>query len=183
MPGSGTRNFLDPDHYEASLRRAQIELIVTCGADFKASLTWVELHHLLLLRCEEDLPRIGYVSFPGQLACISFPTISGPLPLWRGSKLQAQDILFHRPRRSPASGNVGSFDLERDRHRSGAAQRVGRTLFRKNAFFGQWKGTCCDPPRAMQRDCGACTRKPPGWLQQGPKPYRIPRSHEPLNKI
>jgi hypothetical protein len=24
MPGSGTRTFLKPDHYEASLRRAQI---------------------------------------------------------------------------------------------------------------------------------------------------------------
>ena len=97
MPGSGTRNFLDPDHYEASLRRAQIKLIITCGADFKARLTWVELHHLQLLCCEEDLPRIGYVSFPSQLACISFPASSAPLPVWRGTELQAEDILFHRP--------------------------------------------------------------------------------------
>src|SRR6266481_4895195 len=62
MPGSGTRTFLDPDRYEASLRQAQIELVVTSPGAFKARLTWAELHHSQLLRCEEDFPRIGYVS-------------------------------------------------------------------------------------------------------------------------
>jgi hypothetical protein len=62
MPGSGTRTFLDPDHYEASLRQAQIELVITSRGSFRARFTWAELHHLQLLRCEEDFPRIGYVS-------------------------------------------------------------------------------------------------------------------------
>ena len=32
MPGSGTRSFLELDHYEARLRQAQIELVITpCG--------------------------------------------------------------------------------------------------------------------------------------------------------
>jgi len=57
MPGSGTRTFLEPDHYEASLRQAQIEFVITCGAGFKARQIWAELHQLQLLRCEEDLPR------------------------------------------------------------------------------------------------------------------------------
>jgi AraC-like DNA-binding protein len=95
MPGSGTRSFLDPDHYEASLRQAQIELIITCGANFKARLTWAELHNLQLMRCEEDLQRIGYVCVPPQLACISFPANPIPLPRWRGAQLQAGDIMFH----------------------------------------------------------------------------------------
>jgi hypothetical protein len=28
MPGSGTRTFLEPDHYEASLRKAQIDIVI-----------------------------------------------------------------------------------------------------------------------------------------------------------
>ena len=95
MPGSGTRTFLDPDRYEAGLRQAQIELIITCGADFKARLTWAELHHLELLRCEEDLARIGYVSFPPPLVCISFPANPGPSPRWRGTEMEAGDIMLH----------------------------------------------------------------------------------------
>ena len=55
MPGSGTRTFLEPDHYEASLRQAQIEFVITCGAGLKVRQVWAELHHSQLLRCEEDL--------------------------------------------------------------------------------------------------------------------------------
>src|SRR5271165_3220520 len=73
MPGSGTRSFLDPDHYEASLRQAQIELVIACGADFRAHLTWAELHDLQLLRCVEDFPRIGYVYLPPRLVFVAFP--------------------------------------------------------------------------------------------------------------
>ena len=55
------------------------------------------LHHLQLLRCEEDLARIGFVSLPPRWACISFSALanSGPLPKWRGSELKAGEIIFH----------------------------------------------------------------------------------------
>jgi hypothetical protein len=36
MPGSGTRLFLEPDHYEASLCQAQIEIIIAISPKFKA---------------------------------------------------------------------------------------------------------------------------------------------------
>lgn len=95
MPGSGTRTFRRPDHYEASLAQAQIEISITCGADFKARQTWVELHRLKLMRCEEDLPRIGYLAFPPGLTCVSFPADSDPLPRWRGMELKTGDIILH----------------------------------------------------------------------------------------
>jgi AraC-like DNA-binding protein len=95
MPGSATRTFLDPDRYEASLRQAQIELVVTSPGAFKARLTWVELHHSQLLRCEEDFSRIAYLSLPPRLAFAAFPAHSGPLPAWGGRELQAGDIMFH----------------------------------------------------------------------------------------
>jgi AraC-like DNA-binding protein len=95
MPGSGTRTFLDPDHYEASLRQAHIELVITSPGRFKAHLTWVELHQLQLLRCEEDFPRVGYLSLTPPLIFVGFSTHSGPLAVWRGTQLQAGDIMFH----------------------------------------------------------------------------------------
>jgi AraC-like DNA-binding protein len=93
MPGSGIRTFLDPDLYETSLRRAQIDVIVIPRDGFKARLTWVELHHLQLLRCEEDFPRIGYLSFPPWLVFIAFPVNS--LARWRGAELQSGDVMLH----------------------------------------------------------------------------------------
>ena len=46
MPGGGTQTFLEPDHYEASLRQAQIEAIIVPRGKFVARLTWAELHYL-----------------------------------------------------------------------------------------------------------------------------------------
>lgn len=54
MPGGGTRTFLDTDHYEANLHEAQIEAVIVSRRQFRARLTWAELHHLQILRCEED---------------------------------------------------------------------------------------------------------------------------------
>jgi hypothetical protein len=48
MPGSSTRTVVEPDHYGASLRPAQLELVLSSPGDFKARLTSVELHHLRL---------------------------------------------------------------------------------------------------------------------------------------
>jgi len=93
MPGSGIRTFLDPDLYETSLRRAQIDVIVVPRDGFKARLTWVEMHHLQLLRCEEDFPRIGYVSYPPWLVFIGFPVNS--LPRWRSVELESGDVILH----------------------------------------------------------------------------------------
>lgn len=95
MSGSGTRTFADPDDFGAGLRQMQIELSLACGGGFKARLTWVELRHLELLRCKEEVPRIGYLSLPPRAACVSFPANPGPLPKWRSMELQAGDIMLH----------------------------------------------------------------------------------------
>ena len=85
MPGSGTRTFLEPDHYEASLRQAQIEILVTLSSKFKARLTWAELHDLQVLRCEEEFPRVAYVCLGPQLSFVTFPAHAGPPPVWGGT--------------------------------------------------------------------------------------------------
>jgi hypothetical protein len=95
MPGGGTRTILEPDHYEAGLDQAQIQAVILPRDKFRARLTWAELHHMQVLRCEEDAPRIAYVQFAPGLAFVMFSADSGPLPVWRGAEMQTGDIVFH----------------------------------------------------------------------------------------
>jgi AraC-like DNA-binding protein len=109
MPGSGTRTFLEPDHYEASLRQAQIEIVIALSAKFKARLTWAELHDLQVLRCEEDFPRVAYVGLGRQLSFVTFPAHSGPLPVWGGTELRPGEIVLHGRGERMHQSTPGSF--------------------------------------------------------------------------
>jgi AraC-like DNA-binding protein len=95
MPGSGTSTFIDPDDYQASVHRVRLDLLVIAPGTFKARLTWATLHHLHLLRSEEDLPRIAYLSLAPALVFVAFATGSDPAILWGGMELQTGDIIFH----------------------------------------------------------------------------------------
>jgi hypothetical protein len=88
---------LDPDRYEESLRHAQIELLVTPHGKFRARLTWVDLHNLRLLHCEEDFSGIAYLSLTPGSVFVAFPTGSGALPVWGGRQVRAGDVMFHGP--------------------------------------------------------------------------------------
>ena len=109
MPGSGTRTYLEPDHYEASLRQAQIEILIALSPKFKARLTWAELHDLQVLRCEEDIPRVAYVCLAPQLSFVTFPAHSGPLPVWGGTELRPGEIVFHGRGERLHQSTPGSF--------------------------------------------------------------------------
>src|SRR6266568_129431 len=95
MPGGGTSSFTDPDDYQTGFREAKIDLVVTCRGDFKARLTWVELRHLHLLRAQENLPCIAYVSLAPGPVFVAFPTHADAGPIWGGVKLQSGDIVLH----------------------------------------------------------------------------------------
>ena len=95
MPGSGTGTFIEPDDYQASLRQVRIDLLGTSQGAFKARLTWVTLHHLELQRCEEDLPRIAYLSLAPELVFMGFASRPDPQMQWGGVKLQPGDIILH----------------------------------------------------------------------------------------
>jgi AraC-like DNA-binding protein len=95
MPGGGTRTFLEPDYYEASLRQAQIDAVIVPQAKFRAHLTWAELHHLQVLRCEEDLARVAYLQMGPGLAFVTFPEDSGPSAVWLGREMQPGAMMFH----------------------------------------------------------------------------------------
>ena len=109
MPGSGTRTFLEPDHYEASLRQAQIEIVIAVSPTFKARLTWAELHNLQVLRCEEDFPRVAYVCLEPQLSFVTFPANFGSLPIWGGTELRLGEIVLHGRGERLHQSTPGSF--------------------------------------------------------------------------
>ena len=95
MPGSGTGTFIDVDDYQAGLRQARIELLVTSQGVFNARLTWATLHHLQLLRSEEDVSRIAYVSLDPALVFVGFTTRPDPPMLWGGQALRPNEIILH----------------------------------------------------------------------------------------
>ena len=95
MPESGTGTFIDPDDYRASLNHIRIDLLGTSQGAFKARLTWTTLHHLHLLRSEEELPRIGYVSLAPALIFVALAPRPDPPMLWGGLQLQPDEIIFH----------------------------------------------------------------------------------------
>jgi AraC-like DNA-binding protein len=95
MPTSGTSTYVDPDDYQAMFRGGRINLVLTNGAGFKARQTWVEFGRLHLLRNEENLPRVAYISLPPERVFIGFPRGSVPLPTWGGTKLRSCDVVLH----------------------------------------------------------------------------------------
>ena len=79
MPGTGTSTFIDPDDYQASLDRVPLDLLLVMSrGEFKAWVTSARLNHLYLLRSEEDVPRIAYVSLSPALVFVGFPARSSP---------------------------------------------------------------------------------------------------------
>src|SRR6516164_11769998 len=96
MPGGGTRTFLEPDHYEASLGQAQIQAVILPRGKFRARLTWAELDYLQVLRCEEDFPLIAYVQLAPDLTFVTFLTDSGPLPVLRGTEMSPTEYVLLR---------------------------------------------------------------------------------------
>ena len=95
MPGGGTRTFLEPDQYEASLGQAQIAAVIVPRGKFRARLIWAELHHLQVLRCEEDSPRIAYVQLAPGLTFVSLSADSESSWVFCGREVQAGGIVFH----------------------------------------------------------------------------------------
>jgi AraC-like DNA-binding protein len=148
MPGSGTHTFIDAEDYQAGLGQSRIGSIVTCSGAFKARLTWVELDHLYLLRCQEEQSHIAYVSLPQSLVFVSFQTEQGRRSLWGGRELQCGDIIFHsRGERlhqrttGPCCWNLIALTPE-------DLEDYGRTLFVQKLVAPD-AGTVLRPPRSQ----------------------------------
>jgi AraC-like DNA-binding protein len=97
MLTSGTSTYSDPDEYQSKFRGARINLVFARYGEFRARLTWVELRHLHLLRTQESLPRVAYISLAPERVFVAFPTHPDPPPIWGGMKLGSGDIILYGP--------------------------------------------------------------------------------------
>jgi AraC-like DNA-binding protein len=94
MADNGTSAFRDPEDYQAGIRDAKINLVVTGGGYFNARLTWLKLRQLRMARGYETQSRIAYMSLPPQRVVVSFPTGGSP-SVWAGHELRIGDIVLH----------------------------------------------------------------------------------------
>ena len=182
MPGSGTRTFLEADHYEASLRQAQIEILIALSPKFKARLTWAELHDLQVLRCEED--SAGCLCLSGAAALLrdvssAFRATAG---MGRDGIAAGRDRV-PRPRRAVAPVNAWLLRVERDSTGPGAVRTIWSGSFRKAFLFAFGEKNPASLPRAMWRACGACMRKFAASPRPSPNYWRIRRSRAPSSKV
>src|ERR1700756_5151275 len=94
MPASGSSIFTNADGYQKCVRDI-LNLVALHPSDFNARLTWVELPELSLLRAQEGLPRLAYMTLPARLAFITFLTQRGTPLIHGGSELQFGELLCH----------------------------------------------------------------------------------------
>jgi AraC-like DNA-binding protein len=72
IAGSGMCVFTDPQAYQAAVRPAKIEVLVTAKGDFHAELTRVDLPRLWIQRGRERLPRIVHSAVSAERPPIFF---------------------------------------------------------------------------------------------------------------
>jgi hypothetical protein len=87
--------FVEPDDYQAKLSQANFEILLTGSGTFKTRLTSSSLHHLHLLSCEEELPRVAHVRLPWAWSFVTLTTPDSSPMFYNGIELRAGDLLVH----------------------------------------------------------------------------------------
>ena len=169
MAENGTATFADPDLYQAGIGSvsssgANVHFIVTGGGDFKARLTWLNLHRLRLLRGSENLPSIAFVSLPPERVVIVFPTSEATL-IWGGLELRFGDIVFNgRGERThqwtPGEGNWGLISLPPEQLSACGLALTGLTMSAPHSVG------CFDRQKPPHRACCAFIRRPAVLLKR-----------------
>jgi AraC-like DNA-binding protein len=95
MIGCGTITFTDPDDYRVQIPGVGLNLVLIRSGDFKARVTWVTLRSLSLIRVEETLPRIAFVTLLPGPVFMSFVTRHHAPAFWNGRELQRGEIVLH----------------------------------------------------------------------------------------
>jgi len=119
MPGSRILSFADPYPYQAAVRAAEIEVLVTKRGNFRAELTQIDLPRVWMQRGRESLPRIFHGAVIANRAVMGFLTSANQPAIYHcGAVVAPGDIIVNdaRPmhRRSEAPCRWGSMSLAQD---------------------------------------------------------------------
>jgi AraC-like DNA-binding protein len=113
---SAVHTFTDPDDYAAAVRGTEAQLTITGQGRLDAKFTRIDLHSVWMLRCSENLPRVGHYALAPGRAVISFRTQPGPRLLVAGSEMHLHNLIRHSDaqeyfRRSSGFASYGSMSL------------------------------------------------------------------------
>jgi AraC-like DNA-binding protein len=72
MPRAATFTFTDPSPYQAAIRAAEVEILVTAKGDFRAELIQIDLDRLWMQFGRENLPRVSNATGSSARAPIVF---------------------------------------------------------------------------------------------------------------
>ncbi len=97
MPQSAAGRFTDAEDYMTSLPIPMTSLVITEPGTFNAQMTWAKLPNVHLLRAQETLARVGYISLPMEWIHVSFLSPPGPGLVWNGVELPPDHLVFHTP--------------------------------------------------------------------------------------
>ncbi len=95
MSGSATCHFQDAAEYQAAFRGMFFTLVPTERGRFAASRTRITLRNVHLLRAEEMLSRVAFVTLPPEKVFVSFSVDADKRLIWRGQALGRGEIMLH----------------------------------------------------------------------------------------
>ena len=134
MAETGSFTFSDPHEYQAAIRPARVEVVVTAKGDFHAELKRVELRGLLIQRGRANLPTIAHSTVSRERVPIFFLT-SCEQATMRHSGLEASfgQIIAVSPGsahhvRVEASGQWATLSLTREDFAAAGRVLAGREL-------------------------------------------------------
>jgi hypothetical protein len=88
--------FADPDDFAASIRGAQVELIITGRGNFAGKLTRIDFDRLWMQRFSDNLPRVVHSANLAARATFSFRIEPGPRLLAGGLEIFAGGLETQR---------------------------------------------------------------------------------------
>src|ERR1019366_2825401 len=98
MPLSAVSNFVDAHAYEAALRGASTEFLISEKGDFRAELTLIDLPRLRIRCGRESLSRISHVRAPAGRGLLYFMFEAGQPAMHVGGRaLSAGEIVVCAP--------------------------------------------------------------------------------------
>ncbi len=72
MGGNGVARYSDPEHYQAAISPAHVEILVTAKGKYRAALTGIEVGRLWLQRGHESLARVANATVRADRAALFF---------------------------------------------------------------------------------------------------------------
>jgi AraC-like DNA-binding protein len=94
VSSAGTRHFVDPDQFQASVRGGDNMYSLLGRGVFHAELTEIKTGQLLLQRGRETLPRLASMSMPPNRVGILGWFNDGRMPVVRGAQIQQGEFMY-----------------------------------------------------------------------------------------